>query len=128
MSMKFVVSSSLITLYYYLKISYSRFITLNTEPKVNMKFHKNKPIKSIRASILPSIYLRGITTSTINFSQCLKNASPTVSRGTPDDELQNPAWETLKYTLYLPSYYRRREINQKTERHFLTCLSRFIIR
>jgi NADH-ubiquinone oxidoreductase chain 2 len=28
-----VVVTSLITLYYYLKTSYSRFITLNTEPK-----------------------------------------------------------------------------------------------
>jgi NADH-ubiquinone oxidoreductase chain 2 len=28
-----VVLTSLITLYYYLKISYSRFIILNTEPK-----------------------------------------------------------------------------------------------
>jgi len=47
-----VVVTSLITLYeYYLKISYSRFIILNTEPKWNLKFHKNKSTKSTWALI-----------------------------------------------------------------------------
>jgi hypothetical protein len=60
-----VVVTSLITIYYYLKISYSRFIILNTEPKWNLKSHKNKPTKNIRALILSSISLIGIAVRTI---------------------------------------------------------------
>jgi NADH-ubiquinone oxidoreductase chain 2 len=60
-----VVVTSLITLYYYLKISYSSFIIFNTEPKWNLKFHKNKSTKSSRALILSSISLIGIAAYTI---------------------------------------------------------------
>jgi NADH:ubiquinone oxidoreductase subunit 2 (subunit N) len=49
-----VVVTSLITLYYYLKISYSRFIILSTEPKWNLKFHKNKSTKNTWTLILSS--------------------------------------------------------------------------
>jgi NADH:ubiquinone oxidoreductase subunit 2 (subunit N) len=60
-----IVITSLITLYYYLKISYSRFIILNTEPKWNNQSHKNKTTKNIRAIILSSVSLIGATACTI---------------------------------------------------------------
>nr|URH16658.1 NADH dehydrogenase subunit 2 [Embiratermes neotenicus] len=60
-----VVITSLITLYYYLKISYSSFMILNTEPKWNLKFHKNKPLKNISALILSTISLTGMAVCTI---------------------------------------------------------------
>jgi NADH-ubiquinone oxidoreductase chain 2 len=60
-----VVVTSLITLYYYLKISYSRFIILNTEPKWNIKSHKTRPRKNIMAIILSSISLTGIIACTV---------------------------------------------------------------
>nr|YP_009351703.1 NADH dehydrogenase subunit 2 [Microcerotermes serrula]AQP30431.1 NADH dehydrogenase subunit 2 [Microcerotermes serrula] len=60
-----VVVTSLITLYYYLKISYSSFMILNTEPKWNLKPHKNKTNKNISAMILSSISLTGMAACTI---------------------------------------------------------------
>nr|QZK21922.1 NADH dehydrogenase subunit 2 [Amitermes sp. QLD_087] len=60
-----VVVTSLITLYYYLKISYSSFMILSTEPKWNMSIHKNSPIKNISALILSSISLMGMAACTI---------------------------------------------------------------
>ena len=60
-----VVVTSLITLYYYLKISYSSFIILSAEPKWNLKFYKNKSIKNSWALILSSISLIGLTACTI---------------------------------------------------------------
>nr|YP_009351209.1 NADH dehydrogenase subunit 2 [Microcerotermes nervosus]AQP28852.1 NADH dehydrogenase subunit 2 [Microcerotermes nervosus] len=60
-----VVVTSLITLYYYLKISYSSFVILNTEPKWNLKLHKNKSTKNISAMILTSISLTGMAACTI---------------------------------------------------------------
>nr|QZK22273.1 NADH dehydrogenase subunit 2 [Drepanotermes tamminensis] len=60
-----VVVTSLITLYYYLKISYSSFMILSTEPKWNMSIHKNTPIKTISALMLSSISLMGMTACTI---------------------------------------------------------------
>nr|YP_009350728.1 NADH dehydrogenase subunit 2 [Microcerotermes fuscotibialis]AQP27667.1 NADH dehydrogenase subunit 2 [Microcerotermes fuscotibialis] len=60
-----VVVTSLITLYYYLKISYSSFMILNTEPKWNLKLHKNKPTKNISAMALSSISLTGMAACTI---------------------------------------------------------------
>nr|WNL54459.1 NADH dehydrogenase subunit 2 [Amitermes sp. 'megaceps'] len=60
-----VVVTSLITLYYYLKISYSSFMILSTEPKWNMKLHKNTSIKNTSALILSSISLMGLTACTI---------------------------------------------------------------
>nr|QZK21376.1 NADH dehydrogenase subunit 2 [Amitermes sp. ANIC 0137] len=60
-----VVVTSLITLYYYLKISYSSFMILSTEPKWNVSIHKNTPIKSISALILSSISLMGMAACTI---------------------------------------------------------------
>nr|QZK22000.1 NADH dehydrogenase subunit 2 [Amitermes laurensis] len=60
-----VVVTSLITLYYYLKISYSSFMILSTEPKWNVSIHKNTPIKNISALILSSISLMGMTACTI---------------------------------------------------------------
>nr|AQP27693.1 NADH dehydrogenase subunit 2 [Microcerotermes crassus] len=60
-----VVVTSLITLYYYLKISYSSFVILNTEPKWNLKLHKNKPTKNLSAMILSSISLTGMAACTI---------------------------------------------------------------
>jgi NADH-ubiquinone oxidoreductase chain 2 len=60
-----VVVTSLITLYYYLKIAYSRFIILNTEPKWNLKLHKNKQTKNISALILSTISLTGMAVCTI---------------------------------------------------------------
>nr|QZK21896.1 NADH dehydrogenase subunit 2 [Amitermes sp. QLD_076] len=60
-----VVVTSLITLYYYLKISYSSFMILSTEPKWNVQIHKNTPIKNISALILSSISLMGMAACTI---------------------------------------------------------------
>nr|QZK22208.1 NADH dehydrogenase subunit 2 [Drepanotermes gayi] len=60
-----VVVTSLITLYYYLKISYSSFMILSTEPKWNVSIHKNAPIKNIMALILSSMSLMGMAACTI---------------------------------------------------------------
>nr|YP_009351664.1 NADH dehydrogenase subunit 2 [Globitermes sulphureus]AQP30340.1 NADH dehydrogenase subunit 2 [Globitermes sulphureus] len=60
-----VVVTSLITLYYYLKISYSSFLILNTEPKWNLKSHKNSSAKNIAALTLSSISLTGMMACTI---------------------------------------------------------------
>nr|QXT44349.1 NADH dehydrogenase subunit 2 [Aderitotermes cavator] len=60
-----VVVTSLITLYYYLKISYSSFMILNTEPKWNTKFNKNSTAKTISAMALSSISLMGMVACTI---------------------------------------------------------------
>nr|QZK21493.1 NADH dehydrogenase subunit 2 [Drepanotermes sp. ANIC 0597] len=60
-----VVVTSLITLYYYLKISYSSFMILSTEPKWNVSIHKNTPTKNISALILSSISLMGMAACTI---------------------------------------------------------------
>nr|QZK21818.1 NADH dehydrogenase subunit 2 [Drepanotermes sp. QLD_051] len=60
-----VVVTSLITLYYYLKISYSSFMILSTEPKWNVMIHKNTPTKNISALILSSISLMGMAACTI---------------------------------------------------------------
>nr|YP_009350975.1 NADH dehydrogenase subunit 2 [Cornitermes cumulans]AQP28235.1 NADH dehydrogenase subunit 2 [Cornitermes cumulans] len=60
-----VVVTSLITLYYYLKISYSSFMILNTEPKWNLKFHKNKTTKNMSALTLSTISLTGMAACTI---------------------------------------------------------------
>nr|YP_009351196.1 NADH dehydrogenase subunit 2 [Sphaerotermes sphaerothorax]AIY61867.1 NADH dehydrogenase subunit 2 [Sphaerotermes sphaerothorax]AQP28826.1 NADH dehydrogenase subunit 2 [Sphaerotermes sphaerothorax]URH16554.1 NADH dehydrogenase subunit 2 [Sphaerotermes sphaerothorax] len=60
-----VVVTSLITLYYYLKISYSSFLILNTEPKWNMKSNKNSMTKNISALFLSSISLTGMALCTI---------------------------------------------------------------
>nr|QZK21883.1 NADH dehydrogenase subunit 2 [Amitermes sp. QLD_074] len=60
-----VVVTSLITLYYYLKISYSSFMILSTEPKWNVSIHKNTTIKNISALILSSISLMGMAACTI---------------------------------------------------------------
>jgi len=60
-----IVVTSLISLYYYLNISYSRFIILNTEIKWNLKSDKNETTKSITALILSSVSLTGITVCTI---------------------------------------------------------------
>nr|YP_009350689.1 NADH dehydrogenase subunit 2 [Euhamitermes hamatus]AQP27615.1 NADH dehydrogenase subunit 2 [Euhamitermes hamatus] len=60
-----VVVTSLITLYYYLKISYSSFLMLNAEPKWNMKPHKNKETTNLSATILSSISLMGMAACTI---------------------------------------------------------------
>nr|WMY24300.1 NADH dehydrogenase subunit 2 [Nasutitermitinae sp.] len=60
-----VVVTSLITLYYYLKISYSSFMILNTEPKWNLKSHKNETMKNITAVILSSTSLTGMMICTI---------------------------------------------------------------
>nr|AQP27474.1 NADH dehydrogenase subunit 2 [Bulbitermes nr. laticephalus THAI100] len=60
-----VVVTSLITLYYYLKISYSSFMILNTEPKWNFKFHKSETTKNTMAVILSSISLTGMMICTM---------------------------------------------------------------
>nr|QZK22143.1 NADH dehydrogenase subunit 2 [Amitermes sp. QLD_257]QZK22156.1 NADH dehydrogenase subunit 2 [Amitermes sp. QLD_262] len=60
-----VVVTSLITLYYYLKISYSSFMILSTEPKWNVSIQKNTPTKIISALILSSISLMGMAACTI---------------------------------------------------------------
>nr|YP_009350598.1 NADH dehydrogenase subunit 2 [Araujotermes parvellus]AQP27448.1 NADH dehydrogenase subunit 2 [Araujotermes parvellus] len=60
-----VVVTSLITLYYYLKISYSSFMILNTEPKWNLKSNKNETTKNTTAVMLSSISLTGMVMCTI---------------------------------------------------------------
>nr|AQP28878.1 NADH dehydrogenase subunit 2 [Hospitalitermes hospitalis] len=60
-----VVVTSLITLYYYLKISYSSFMILSVEPKWNLKSHKNETTKNITAVALSSISLTGMAICTI---------------------------------------------------------------
>nr|WNL54420.1 NADH dehydrogenase subunit 2 [Amitermes sp. A MLW-2023a] len=60
-----VVVTSLITLYYYLKISYSSFMILSTEPKWSMKTHKNTSASNISALILSSVSLMGMAACTI---------------------------------------------------------------
>nr|WHM51719.1 NADH dehydrogenase subunit 2 [Cornitermes ovatus] len=60
-----VVVTSLITLYYYLKISYSSFMILNTEPKWNLKFYKNKTTKNMSALALSTISLTGMAACTV---------------------------------------------------------------
>nr|AQP28995.1 NADH dehydrogenase subunit 2 [Procapritermes sp. A TB-2017] len=60
-----VVVTSLITLYYYLKISYASFMILNTEPKWNLKTQKNKPTSNISALMLSSVSLMGMAACTI---------------------------------------------------------------
>nr|YP_009350754.1 NADH dehydrogenase subunit 2 [Ateuchotermes retifaciens]AQP27706.1 NADH dehydrogenase subunit 2 [Ateuchotermes retifaciens] len=60
-----MVVTSLITLYYYLKISYSSFMILNTEPKWNTKSQKNSTAKNISAMTLSSISLTGMLACTI---------------------------------------------------------------
>nr|AIY62049.1 NADH dehydrogenase subunit 2 [Syntermes spinosus] len=60
-----MVVTSLITLYYYLKISYSSFMILGTEPKWNLKLHKNKTPQNTSAMILSSISLMGMMACTI---------------------------------------------------------------
>nr|AIY61633.1 NADH dehydrogenase subunit 2 [Nasutitermes nr. perparvus TB-2014] len=59
-----VVVTSLITLYYYLKISYSSFMILNMEPKWNLKLHKNEMMKNTAAVVLSSISLMGMVICT----------------------------------------------------------------
>nr|AMX22538.1 NADH dehydrogenase subunit 2 [Coptotermes acinaciformis raffrayi]AMX22551.1 NADH dehydrogenase subunit 2 [Coptotermes acinaciformis raffrayi] len=63
-----MVIASLITLYYYLKISYSSFMILTTEPKWNSQSHKSKTIKNISAMVLSSISLTGAMLCTIIIS------------------------------------------------------------
>nr|QXT44505.1 NADH dehydrogenase subunit 2 [Asagarotermes coronatus] len=58
------VVTSLITLYYYLKISYSSFMILNTEPKWNAKSYKPGMSKNISAMVLSSISLMGMLACT----------------------------------------------------------------
>nr|WNL54407.1 NADH dehydrogenase subunit 2 [Amitermes sp.] len=60
-----VVVTSLITLYYYLKISYSSFMILSTEPKWNMKMHKTTSTKKMSALVLSSVSLMGLVACTI---------------------------------------------------------------
>nr|YP_009351339.1 NADH dehydrogenase subunit 2 [Postsubulitermes parviconstrictus]AQP29312.1 NADH dehydrogenase subunit 2 [Postsubulitermes parviconstrictus] len=60
-----VVVTSLITLYYYLKISYSSFMILNSEPKWNFKSHKNEPTKNITALALSTMSLTGMMICTV---------------------------------------------------------------
>nr|YP_009351495.1 NADH dehydrogenase subunit 2 [Protermes prorepens]AQP29769.1 NADH dehydrogenase subunit 2 [Protermes prorepens] len=60
-----VVVMSLMTLYYYLKISYSSFMILNTEPKWNLKAPKNKKSSKIKALFLSSISMTGMAACTI---------------------------------------------------------------
>nr|AIY61776.1 NADH dehydrogenase subunit 2 [Astalotermes sp. TB-2014] len=60
-----VVVTSLITLYYYLKISYSSFMILNTEPKWNTKSLKPSTSKNISAMVLSTISLTGMMACTV---------------------------------------------------------------
>nr|WNL53848.1 NADH dehydrogenase subunit 2 [Microtermes sp. C MLW-2023a] len=60
-----VVVTSLITLYYYLKISYSSFMILNTEPKWNLNSYKNKKASNTKALLLSTISLTGMAVCTI---------------------------------------------------------------
>nr|WMY24001.1 NADH dehydrogenase subunit 2 [Psammotermes sp.] len=63
--MALMVITSLITLYYYLKICYSSFMILTTEPKWNMQTNKTTKTTNISAMILSSISLTGLTLSTL---------------------------------------------------------------
>nr|URH16956.1 NADH dehydrogenase subunit 2 [Verrucositermes tuberosus] len=63
-----VVVTSLITLYYYLKISYSSFLILNMEPKWITSSHKNETTKNMMALILSSISLTGMMICTIIYN------------------------------------------------------------
>nr|AQP30101.1 NADH dehydrogenase subunit 2 [Microtermes sp. A TB-2017] len=60
-----VVVTSLITLYYYLKISYSSFMILNTEPKWNLSSHKNKKTSNTKALLLSTVSLTGMAACTM---------------------------------------------------------------
>nr|AIY61711.1 NADH dehydrogenase subunit 2 [Ancistrotermes pakistanicus]AQP27886.1 NADH dehydrogenase subunit 2 [Microtermes sp. RDCT175] len=60
-----VVVMSLITLYYYLKISYSSFMILNTEPKWNLSSNKNKKMMNTKALLLSTTSLTGMAACTI---------------------------------------------------------------
>nr|YP_009350403.1 NADH dehydrogenase subunit 2 [Nasutitermes lujae]AQP26988.1 NADH dehydrogenase subunit 2 [Nasutitermes lujae] len=60
-----MVVTSLITLYYYLKISYSSFMILNTETKWNLKSNKNETTKNTAAVILSAISLTGMMVCTV---------------------------------------------------------------
>nr|YP_009350507.1 NADH dehydrogenase subunit 2 [Macrotermes falciger]AQP27231.1 NADH dehydrogenase subunit 2 [Macrotermes falciger] len=60
-----MVVTSLITLYYYLKISYSSFMILNTEPKWNLNSYKSKKTSNTKALMLSSISLTGMMVCTI---------------------------------------------------------------
>nr|AIY62010.1 NADH dehydrogenase subunit 2 [Constrictotermes cavifrons] len=60
-----VVVTSLITLYYYLKISYSSFMILNAEPKWNLKSPKNEVLKNTTAVMLSSVSLTGMVVCTV---------------------------------------------------------------
>nr|YP_006702498.1 NADH dehydrogenase subunit 2 [Macrotermes barneyi]AFL93395.1 NADH dehydrogenase subunit 2 [Macrotermes barneyi] len=59
-----MVMTSLITLYYYLKISYSSFMILNTEPKWNLSSYKTSSMQSTSAMLLSSISLTGMMVCT----------------------------------------------------------------
>nr|YP_009350611.1 NADH dehydrogenase subunit 2 [Labritermes buttelreepeni]AQP27461.1 NADH dehydrogenase subunit 2 [Labritermes buttelreepeni] len=59
-----MVITSLITLYYYMKISYSSFMILSAEPKWNMKSDKNKT-SNTSALFLSSMSLTGMVVCTI---------------------------------------------------------------
>nr|YP_009250597.1 NADH dehydrogenase subunit 2 [Heterotermes crinitus]AMX22926.1 NADH dehydrogenase subunit 2 [Heterotermes crinitus] len=63
-----MVVTSLITLYYYLKISYSSFMILSTEPKWNTQLHKNKSTKHVGVMFLSSVSLMGMMMCTIIIS------------------------------------------------------------
>nr|YP_010946557.1 NADH dehydrogenase subunit 2 [Jacobsonina aliena]WGO57275.1 NADH dehydrogenase subunit 2 [Jacobsonina aliena] len=58
-----MVVLSLITLYYYLRVSYASFIILHSEPSWNIQFHKSKLM--IMTLILSSISILGLILSTI---------------------------------------------------------------
>nr|WNL53770.1 NADH dehydrogenase subunit 2 [Microtermes sp. B MLW-2023a] len=60
-----VVVTSLVTLYYYLKISYSSFMILNAEPKWNLNSYKNKKASNTKALLLSTISLTGMAVCTI---------------------------------------------------------------
>nr|AQP29886.1 NADH dehydrogenase subunit 2 [Microtermes sp. BDIT020] len=60
-----VVVLSLITLYYYLKISYSSFMILNTEPKWSLNSYKNKKMMNTKALLLSTVSLTGMAACTI---------------------------------------------------------------
>nr|WGO58172.1 NADH dehydrogenase subunit 2 [Centrocolumna ericea] len=61
-----MVVFSLITLYYYLRISYSSFIILHSEPSWNIKTHKNKTM--VGCIMLSSVSLFGLMLCTIAMS------------------------------------------------------------
>nr|YP_009351365.1 NADH dehydrogenase subunit 2 [Foraminitermes rhinoceros]AQP29414.1 NADH dehydrogenase subunit 2 [Foraminitermes rhinoceros] len=60
-----MVVTSLITLYYYMKISYSSFMILNVEPKWNTKSNKIKTTSNISALALSTLSLTGMMICTI---------------------------------------------------------------